>query len=107
MNKFAQSKVGKEGKEQKKTGSILKFKTALLATGGNTTGIEVPQTVLEALGQGKRPPVKVRFSGYSYQSRIGIMGGRSLIPVSAAHRQASGGKAGDKIEVTVELDTSR
>lgn len=83
------------------------FKTTVLATGGNTTGIVVPEQVVVALGPHKRPPVNVSFSRYSFQSKIVVMGGISLIPLSAAHREASGAKAGDKLEVTIELDTTR
>lgn len=93
-------------KPQSRKGSIT-FKTTILATGGKTTGIEVPEQVVAALGPEKRPPIKVSFSGYTYQSRIGVMGGKSLIPLSAAHREASDVKAGDKLEVTVVLDSTR
>jgi hypothetical protein len=96
----------KEHEKSAQKGSVT-FKTTVLATGGNTTGIEVPKEVVASLGPQKRPPVKVSFSGYSYQSRIGVMGGKSLIPLSAAHREASGAKAGDKLQVTVELDSTR
>ena len=66
----------------------------------------MPPEVLEALGAGKRPAVKVTIKGYSYRSTVGAMDGQSLIPFSAAHRQASGLKGGDKVEVKLELDTA-
>lgn len=47
-----------------------------------TTGIEVPAHVVEALG------------------------GRSLVPISAQVRAASGVAAGDELEVTLDLDTA-
>lgn len=108
---FNQPRLGelnwlKQKKPQTGKGPIT-FKTTVLATGGNTTGIEVPPEVVAALGSEKRPAVKASFSGYSYPSRIGILGGKSLIPLSAAHREKSGVKAGDKLEVTIELDTAR
>jgi hypothetical protein len=70
------------------------------------TGIEVPADVVEALGGGKRPAVVVGLGGYSYRTTIGVMGGRSLIPVSAEVRAGSGVAAGDEVEVTLELDTA-
>lgn len=82
-----------------------KYKTAIWQT-GNNTGIPVPPEVLEALDAGKRPAVKVTIKGYSYRSTVGAMDGQSLIPFSAAHREASGLKGGDKVEVTLELDTA-
>lgn len=70
------------------------------------TGIEVPPEIVESLGGGKRPAVVVTLGDYSYRSTIGVMGGRSLIPVSAEHREAAGLTAGDVLEVTLELDTA-
>ncbi len=84
---------------------MKKYKTTIWQT-GNNTGIPVPAEVLEALGGGKRPAVKVTIKDYSYRSTVGAMDGQSLIPFSAAHREASGLKGGDKIEVTLELDTA-
>jgi hypothetical protein len=81
------------------------FKTTLSGTEGSPTGIEVPPASIAALGTSKKPAVKVTVSGYQYRSTVAVMGGKFLIPVSAAHRTAAGIKAGDKIEVTLELDT--
>ncbi len=79
--------------------------TAELALNGKTaTGIEVPQSVIESLGGGKRPAVVVELGGYSYRTTIGVMGGRSMIPVSAEHRTAAGVQAGDRLRVTLTLD---
>jgi bifunctional DNA-binding transcriptional regulator/antitoxin component of YhaV-PrlF toxin-antitoxin module len=71
---------------------------------GNNTGIEIPPAHLEALGGGKRPPVVVAIGDYSYRSTPGVMGGRSLIPLPKAHREASGLKAGDAVTVTLTLE---
>lgn len=79
--------------------------TAELALNGKTaTGIEVPESIIDSLGGGKRPAVVVAFGGYSYRTTIGVMGGRYLIPVSAEHRQAAGVQAGDQLRVTLTLD---
>lgn len=82
------------------------FRTALLATGGNNVGIEVPEPVVESFGAGRRVPVRVSLNGYSYDSTIAVMGGRFLIPLSAAHRKAAGVGAGDELDVTVEHDAA-
>lgn len=37
---------------------------------------------------------------------VGVMGGRTLIGLSGAHRTASGFSVGDTVEVDVELDTA-
>lgn len=83
----------------------MKYKTNIFQT-GNNTGIPVPAEVLEALGGGKRPAVKVTVNSYSYTSTVGAMGGQSLIPFSAAHRQASGLQGGAAVQVTLELDSA-
>jgi hypothetical protein len=84
----------------------MKFQTTII--GGdtkNTTGIEVPPDVVEALGSGKRPPVKVTVNGHTYRSTVAVMGGKYLISVSAEQRANTGVNAGDNVEVTLELDT--
>jgi hypothetical protein len=80
------------------------FEAELELNGKTATGIEVPPEVIEALGGGKRPAIEVSFSGHSYRTTVGVMGGRFLIPVSAEHRGAAGVSAGDRLKVTVSLD---
>jgi hypothetical protein len=81
------------------------FSTTILAM-GNNTGIEVPPANLAELGSGKKPAVTVSIAGYSYASTIAVMGGKYLIPLSKAHREASGLTGGDTVEVTLELETA-
>ena len=73
---------------------------------GNNTGIEVPDEVMDALGVGKRPPVVVNVNGFEYRSTIASMGGKFLIPFSAARREESGIIGGDAIDVELTLDTA-
>ena len=80
------------------------FKTNLAGKVGTPTGIEVPSAAMAELGSSKKPAVTVNISGYTYKSTVAVMGGKFMIPFSAAHREASGIQAGDKIEVTLELD---
>lgn len=82
----------------------VKFRTVILAS-GNNTGIEVPEELVAALGQGKRPPVWVTVNGYRYRNTVAVMGGRFLISVSAEIRANAGIKGGDDAEVILELDT--
>jgi len=84
-----------------------RFKTVLLQTGANTTGIVIPPKVIEALGSGKRPKVTVTLDGrYTYRNTVAVMGGEYMIGVSAQHREKSGLKGGDKIDVELTLDTA-
>lgn len=80
------------------------FQTTLISGGGNTTGIEIPEEVVLGLGRGKRVPVVVTVNGYTFRNTTAFMGGQYLVGVSAAHRAASGLKAGDPIEVSLEVD---
>jgi Domain of unknown function (DUF1905)/Bacteriocin-protection, YdeI or OmpD-Associated len=72
---------------------------------GNNAGIEVPPAVLEQLGGGKRPRVRVRIGDYRFAITVGVMGGLSLIGLSKAHRAASGLQSGQAIHVELDLDT--
>jgi hypothetical protein len=84
-----------------------KFKTTLLqAKGMNATGIEIPPEIVEGLGAGKKPPVKVTIKGYTYRNTVAVMGGKYMVGVAAEHREKAGVKGGDKVEVTLELDTA-
>ena len=83
----------------------MKFHTTIKQSGGNATGIEIPAEVIEALGAGKVPPVKMTVDGYSYRSTVAVMGGTFMVGFSSDHRAASGLKGGDEVEVDIELDT--
>lgn len=76
------------------------------AAGSNATGIAVPDSIVEALGQGKRPSVRVTLNDYEYRTTLGAMAGVRMIPVSAAVRSAAGISAGDIVEVSISADTS-
>ncbi len=83
----------------------MKFDTTIFLD-GNNTGIEVPPEVVEALGGGKRPAVHVTVAGFSYRSTVAPMGGKFLIPLSAARRAEAGIAGGDSVEVELTLDTT-
>lgn len=82
----------------------ITFHTTILQTGKNTTGIEVPEEIVEQLGSGKRPLVRVAIGEYTYRSAVASMDGKSMISLSAEHRTAAGVEGGDNVDVTVELD---
>ena len=84
----------------------MRFRTTIVQSGKNTTGIQVPDEVVEALGSGKRPSVKVTVNGYSYRSTVASMGGVSMVSLSAEHRAGAGVAGGDEVEVDLELDTA-
>lgn len=81
------------------------FQTVVELGGKTATGIRVPPEIVEALGSGKKPAVRVTINGYTYRSTVAVYGGEFLLPVSAEVRERAGVAAGDGIEVAVELDT--
>ena len=82
------------------------FRAQVRLSGRTSTGIPVPAEVVEELGAGRRPPVRVTIDDrYTYRSSIAPRGGEYLVSLSAEHRDASGVSAGDEVQVHLELDT--
>lgn len=84
----------------------MRFRTTILQSGKTATGIQVPEPVLEALGSGKRPPVRVTINGFTYRSTVAVMGGVYMVGVNADNRAGAGVAGGDMVDVDIELDTA-
>jgi Bacteriocin-protection, YdeI or OmpD-Associated/Domain of unknown function (DUF1905) len=84
----------------------VKFRTTIEQAGKTATGIHIPDEVVESLGAGKRPAIRVTINGYTYRSTVASMGGRFMVGVSAPNREAAGVAGGDTVDVTIELDTA-
>jgi hypothetical protein len=82
----------------------MQFTAPLVLNGKTATGIEVPATIVDALGAGKKPPVRVTLNGHTYRSTVASRGGRFLIGVSAENRDAAGVSAGETLRVDIEVD---
>ena len=83
------------------------FATELLKGDGDTTGFVIPDKVVEALGQGRKPKVTVTINGrFSYPNTVAVMGGQYMIGISKERRKLAGVAGGEMIEVTLELDTA-
>lgn len=83
----------------------MQFTTTIEQTGGTTTGIRVPEEVLEALGGGRRPRVVVTLDGgHTHRTTIGTHDGAPFIPVSSAVRGEAGVAGGQQVEVEVVID---
>ena len=80
------------------------FISTVRAMTEKATALTVPDEAVASLGTQKRPPVIVSLNGHSYRSTVSSMGHEFLLPFSADHREAAGVKAGDQVEVTIELD---
>ena len=87
------------------TNPKLKFSTVLLTAGKTATGIKIPDEIIGKLNGGKKPLVKVTINNFTYRSVVAVMGGAYMVGVNAENREAAKVKGGDKIDVTIELDT--
>lgn len=72
---------------------------------GNHASIEIPDHILEQLGTNRRAPLKVTDNGYTYQSTATGVNGKCMVVFPQKDRDAAKAKAGDEIEVTLELDS--
>lgn len=81
------------------------FTGTVLLSGKTATGIEVPEEIVASLGSGKKPAVRVTIGKHSYRSTVAVMDGKFMLPISAENRTGAGVKAGDVVQVDLELDT--
>ena len=84
----------------------MKFNTTIVQM-GNNTGIEIPPEVVEKLGAGKKPPVRITLKGYTYRSSIAVMSGKYMVSLSAENRKNAGVAGGDTLDVEIEVDTEK
>ena len=69
----------------------------------DATGITIPFDVEQVFGS-KRVPVKAEINGAVYRGSIVVMGGKYMLGIPKAFREAAGIKAGEKVTVTIEAD---
>jgi hypothetical protein len=84
----------------------MRFRTTIVQSGKTAAGIRVPPEIVEALGAGKVPKVRVTIRGFTYRSSIAVMGGEYMIGVSAENRAGAGVAGGEEVDVDLELDTA-
>jgi hypothetical protein len=84
----------------------MRFRTTILQGDKTATGIRVPDEIVEALGSGKRPAVRITINGFTYRSTVAVMGGDYMVGVSAENRAGTGVRGGDVVDVDIELDTA-
>jgi len=83
----------------------MRFRSKVELGGRTATGIPVPDEVVDALGAGRRPAVRVSIGEHTYRSTVASRDGRFMVPLSAENRQGAGVDAGDEVDVDLELDT--
>jgi hypothetical protein len=84
----------------------VRFHTTILQSGKTATGIQVPEEIVDDLGAGKRPAVKITINGFTYRSTVAVLGGAYMVGVSAENRAGAGVAGGDEVDVDIELDTA-
>jgi bacteriocin resistance YdeI/OmpD-like protein/uncharacterized protein DUF1905 len=84
----------------------MKFRANVETSGKTTMGFQVPPEVVEALGAGKRPPVRVTINGFTYRSTVAPMGGVFMMGLSAENRAGAKVSGPGVIDVDMELDTA-
>lgn len=83
----------------------MRFQAKVQLNGKTATGIPVPVDVVDGLGSGQRPKVRVTIGAHSYRSSVAAWGGGYMLPLSAENRAGAGVAAGDIVDVDVVLDT--
>ena len=83
----------------------MRIRLLIQGTGKTAAGMEIPADVVEALGSGRKPPVRVTINGHTYRSTVASMGGSFWIGVSNDNRAKAGVAAGQEVDVDLELDT--
>ena len=80
--------------------------TVLKDANVNATGLRVPAEIIAGLGAGKKPRVKVSLNSHTYPMTVASFGNDVyMLSLSAENREAAGVKAGDEVEITIELDS--
>jgi hypothetical protein len=80
------------------------FSAELERVGKTATMLRLPFDVKESFGRA-RPPVKVTIRGHTWRTTPGVYGGEAFIGVNRTVKAATGVDAGDRVRVTMELDT--
>jgi hypothetical protein len=86
--------------------AAMNFRTTVLLGGKTATGLQIPDEVVEGLGGGRRPAVRITIGAHSYRTTVFPRDGMFLVPLSAENRTAAGVAAGDEVEVEIELDVA-
>lgn len=81
----------------------MKVKQTLKAQ-GPATALVLTDAQVEALGGGKRAAVTVTIGKKSARLRLAVMGGKNMIGISKANREALGVEIGDTVEAVITVD---
>ncbi len=82
----------------------VSYKTEVIGD-GNHASLLIPDWVLEELNTNKRAPLKVTINGHTYKSTAVGVAGQCRVVFPSAERIAAKAKAGDIVEIVLELDS--
>lgn len=86
----------------------LKFKVKLLAPEGfDSAALKPPFDVIEVFQRKGRVPVKGTINGFPFRSSLMHMGAGHMMVVNAQMRAGAKCKAGDLVDVVMELDEEK
>jgi bacteriocin resistance YdeI/OmpD-like protein/uncharacterized protein DUF1905 len=80
------------------------FDAELERVGKTSARLQVPVDLKEIFGRA-RPPLKVTVEGHTWRTTPGVYGGVAYIGLNKVVRAAAGVDAGDRVRVSMELDT--
>jgi len=84
---------------------VVRFRALIQGGDKTAAGIEIPLEVVEGLGSGRKPPVRVTINGHTFRSSIATVSGVFMVGVTNDFRRESGVAAGDTVDVDIEVDT--
>lgn len=85
---------------------VISF-TAQLQPRGPAAAVVLDDAQVAAVGEGaKRFPVVAAVNGYTWRTSVSRMGGEFLLGLSREVRDGAGVRAGDDVEVRIELDSA-
>lgn len=83
----------------------LHLRTKVLTAGKTATGIQIPDEMIDKLGAGRKPAVRITINGFTYRSTVAVMNGRFMVGINAENREKAKVAGGDTIDVGIALDT--
>ncbi|MDI6765785.1 MAG: YdeI/OmpD-associated family protein [Bacteroidota bacterium] len=82
------------------------FEVKLQRAGSSGVYFQVPFNVHEVFGTKAQVKVRGTIDGHTFRSSIMPMGGKHMMVVNKEMRETIEKKAGDKVKVVIEIDTS-
>ena len=82
----------------------MRVRALIHGTGKNAAGVVIPEEVVDRLGAGRRPPVKVTLGDYTFRTSIASVGGSFMLGINTETRARTGVAVGDEVDLEIEVD---